>query len=221
MKLTHAVTNVTLPLTLTDRYGYHSSHGYYLNNNIWGLNPSETNNQITMIDGISTSGVAYHVDWSFPGSNSSDRRPEEDYEVKSYPYAGLELGDEKRLVEDVGSLWTKAEWGYYWPEREGRANVAIDIFTAEDADRDISGGDYELMIWYAPFSSSYIQANRRQARTLSICPPNRHVPRHGQHCKRALGALHRIQRRDQSVQFRGTRGEAKLGGRRDVLLQTH
>lgn len=139
------MTNITLPLALQDRYAYHSSHGYYFNNNIWGITPSSVNEQTTTIDAISTSGVSWHVDWSFPSNGNSS--PEENFQVKSYPYAGLDIGDEKRLVKDIGSLWTKAEWEYEWPEDVGRANVAVDIFTAEDEDRDMSGGDYEVMIW--------------------------------------------------------------------------
>lgn len=151
MRLPHAVTNLTVPLILGDRYGYHSSNGYYLNNNIWGVTPSSDNNQTTSIDAISSAGVSWHVDWTFASSNSSNSTDtsedgSSDYEVKSYPYAGVEL-EEKSLVKDIGSLWTKAEWDYFWPGDVGRANVAIDIFTAEDEDRDISGGDYEVMIW--------------------------------------------------------------------------
>lgn len=161
MKITDVV-NVTFPLTLSDRYAYHSSNGYYFNNNIWGLKPSETNNQTTTIDVASTAGVAYHVDWCFPGNSSSDK--EEDYQVKSYPYAGLEL-DEKTKVDDIRSLWTKSEWGYILPG-DSRANVALDIFTSKDKDRDISSGDYELMIWYASHPH-YLHQNKLTSHRLA------------------------------------------------------
>ena len=150
-------SNMTLPIALSDRYAYHSSHGYYLNNNIWGSEPSAINNQITTIDGISKAGVSWHVDWAFPGSSFNSRSSEDptsDYEVKSYPYAGLELG-EKHLIEDIDSLWAKAEWDYAWYGEEGRANVAFDLFTSEDKNREISGGDYELMIWYGPLPYAF------------------------------------------------------------------
>jgi xyloglucan-specific endo-beta-1,4-glucanase len=78
------------------------------------------------------------VEWSWDGAPNN---------VKSYPYSGrdLEHGGKKKLVSNIASIWTKAEWDYRGDNI--RANVAYDLFTAKDRGRDNSGGDYELMIW--------------------------------------------------------------------------
>ncbi|KAF4125140.1 xyloglucan-specific endo-beta-1,4-glucanase [Geosmithia morbida] len=118
-----------------DQFAYHGSHGYYFNNNQWGRDEG-AGNQTLYVDRVEDTGVAWHVDWTWEGGENS---------VKSYPYSGREMPDEKRLVKDIGSIPTKVAWDY--SGKNIRANVAYDLFTAADPNRDISGGDYELMIW--------------------------------------------------------------------------
>lgn len=44
-------------------------------------------------------------------------------------------------------MLSSAQWDYNTTANV-RANVAYDIFTAEDKDHVNSSGDFELMIWY-------------------------------------------------------------------------
>lgn len=130
----------SLPLVwaqdLCDQFAYHESNGYYLNNNEWGSGSGE-GDQCTYVDSIADNGVSWHTEWSWSGGENN---------VKSYPYSGVTLS-EKKLVSDIGSLNTKAEWAYNGDSV--RANVAYDLFTAADPNHETSSGDYELMIWYA------------------------------------------------------------------------
>lgn len=119
---------------LCGQFDYHSSNGYYVNNNEWGADAGE-GEQCTYIDSIKDVGVAWHTNWTWSGG---------DYEVKAYPYSGRELPN-KSLVKDITGLSTKAEWKYSGDDI--RANVAYDLFTAADPDHDGSSGDYEIMIW--------------------------------------------------------------------------
>lgn len=119
---------------LCNQFDYHSSDGYYVNNNAWGAAAGQ-GGQCTYIDSISDIGVAWHTSWSWSGN---------DYNVKAYPHAGRELSV-KSLVSDITRLATKAEWQY---SGDGiRANVAYDMFTVADPNHDGSSGDYEVMIW--------------------------------------------------------------------------
>lgn len=47
----------------------------------------------------------------------------------------------------IKELQTQVDWSYNTTSNV-RANVAYDVFTAEDPDHVNSSGDYELMIWY-------------------------------------------------------------------------
>lgn len=125
---------LALAQSLCDQFSYHSSNGFYLNNNEWGSG-SGTGEQCTYINTISDAGVSWQTEWTWSGSENN---------VKSFPYSGRQLG-EKKLVNSIGSIPNAVEWWY-----EGtnvRANVAYDLFTAADQNHDISSGDYELMIW--------------------------------------------------------------------------
>lgn len=127
-----------MPPILTEQFAYHGSSGYYFNNNKWGQDAG-SGGQSLHVDRTashgSADGVAWHIDWSWEGG---------EHNVKSYPYSGRELPN-KKLVSEIGSIPTSAEWSYRGSNL--RANVAYDLFTAAESDRDTSGGDYELMIW--------------------------------------------------------------------------
>lgn len=123
-----------LAQTLCEQFAYHSEAGYNFNNNVWG-SKFGNGSQCTHVDEIDSSGVKWHVDWEWQGLKNN---------VKSYPYAGRELS-EKKLISSISSIPTTADWNY---NGDGvRANVAYDLFTAEDPNHDTSHGDFELMIW--------------------------------------------------------------------------
>jgi xyloglucan-specific endo-beta-1,4-glucanase len=124
--------------TLCDQFSHHNTDSYYANNNKWG-SALGTGQQCTYIDDLSDSGISWRVDWSWSGNDNM---------VKSYPYAGRTLAD-KKLVKDIGSIPTQADWGYSGDSI--RANVAYDMFTAADPAHETSGGDYEVMIWLANY----------------------------------------------------------------------
>lgn len=151
---------------LDDQFAYHSSDGYYLNNNEWGRD-SGKGRQCTYIDRIDKVGVGWHTEWSWSGEPGS---------VKSYPYSGRELA-KKRTVNSIKSIHSKAEWMYRGTDVH--ANVAYDLFTAKDPDRDTSSGDYELMIWYALACFSVTKtvaltrcSNTTGSETLAACIPS-------------------------------------------------
>lgn len=118
---------------LCDQYEYWSGNGYEVNNNLWGQD-SGTGSQCTYIDGSSDSGLQWHTQWQWEGSPN---------EVKSYVNSG-KMFDRGRTISSISSMQTSASWQY---DTDVRANVAYDIFTAEDPNHATSGGDYEVMIW--------------------------------------------------------------------------
>ncbi|KAI6783251.1 uncharacterized protein J7T54_004278 [Emericellopsis cladophorae] len=140
-------TNLTMaPEPLREQFAYHGADGYYFNNNLWGKDSASSGSQVLHVNNASTDGSSWHTEWSWDGAPNN---------VKSYPYSGRELGNgrTKKLIKDIGSIWTKAEWDYRGDSI--RANVAYDLFTAKDRDRDTSGGDYELMIWLGNYGGMY------------------------------------------------------------------
>jgi xyloglucan-specific endo-beta-1,4-glucanase len=48
-------------------------------------------------------------------------------------------------MNNIKSMPTSITWDY--SNRNIRANVAYDVFTAADPNHDKSSGDYELMVW--------------------------------------------------------------------------
>ncbi|KAI8625018.1 endoglucanase [Xylariaceae sp. FL1651] len=129
-----------LPLAWTQnlcgQYDYYSANGYYFNNNAWGSSAG-TGSQCTYVDKLLNPGVAWHSQWNWAGGDNN---------VKSYPYSGRTLAS-KKLVSNIGSIPTKAEWRYLGDNI--RADVAYDLFTAANPNHDPSSGDYELMVWLA------------------------------------------------------------------------
>ncbi|KAI1294467.1 endoglucanase [Xylaria venustula] len=120
--------------TLCDQYGYYSANGYGVNNNAWGQ-ASGTGSQCTYVDELLNPGLQWHATWSWSGN---------DNDVKGYPYSGLQISN-KKLVSNIGSMPTKAEWRYLGDNI--RADIAYDLFTSADPNHDTSSGDYELMVW--------------------------------------------------------------------------
>lgn len=121
--------------TLCDQYGYYSSDGYSINNNLWGEDDG-TGSQCTYVNSISDSGISWYTTWDWSGGDS---------QVKSYANSGY-IGLTKMYVSDISSIPTSVEWGY--DNTDINADVSYDLFTAADIDHDTSSGDYELMVWY-------------------------------------------------------------------------
>ncbi|KAL3480406.1 endoglucanase I precursor [Aspergillus californicus] len=144
MKPTTTTTTLLLLLPLTtaqtlcDQYANYESAGYIVNNNMWGQD-SGTGSQCTYIDSIASSGVSWHTTWQWSGGETS---------VKSYPNAGVVIGD-PRLISEISSIPTTADWSY--DNSDIKADVAYDLFSAADSGHVTSSGDYELMVWLAKY----------------------------------------------------------------------
>ena len=134
---------------LCDLYAYYSTNGYEVLNNLWGKDAATSGSQCTYYNGASGSGIAWSTAWSWQGGQNN---------VKSYAYAGRQF--DRKLVSDIRSLPTTVEWTYNTTDI--RANVAYDLFTSTNRTHENSSGDYELMIWYVPFT--FI---RKQGLTIS------------------------------------------------------
>lgn len=107
-----------------------------MNNNLWGESAG-SGSQCTKVNSISGSGVGWSTTWTWSGGSSS---------VKSYANSGVAFT--KKLVSQVGSIPTSAQWGY--DNTNINADVEYDLFTAADINHVTYSGDYELMIWYFP-----------------------------------------------------------------------
>ena len=138
MKCFLYLTVVTSPLALAQslctQYGYYTADNYEFNNNEWG-ETSGSGSGCLYIDSVSTSGTAFHVDWSWSGGNG---------QVKAYPYAGLDITNQQ-LINNIGSMPTTADWSYTGSGIN--ADISYDLFSASDPNHVTSSGDYELMIW--------------------------------------------------------------------------
>jgi xyloglucan-specific endo-beta-1,4-glucanase len=128
------LAGVGLAQQLCDQYGYFAGSGYEFNNNNWGKDSGQ-GSQCTYVDYHNSNNVGWHSTWSWSGGNDN---------VKAYPYSGRQLSS-KRLVSQIGSLPTSVSWNYAGSNI--RANVAYDLFTAQDPNHVTYSGDYELMIW--------------------------------------------------------------------------
>lgn len=123
---------------LCAQYDYWSNDQYEANNNLWGKGSAQAGgSQCTYIDSASGSNVAWSSTWTWQGGPDN---------VKSYVYVGRKV-TRGRKISQISSMPTAITWKYD-SYNNMRANVAYDIFTAANADRDNSGGDYELMIWW-------------------------------------------------------------------------
>lgn len=121
--------------SLCELYAYWSGNGYELLNNLWGKDSATSGSQCTYLDGASNNGVQWRTTWTWRGAENN---------VKSYPYAGRQFARGKK-ISSIRSMPTSVTWRY--DNENIRANVAYDVFTAEDPNHTNSGGDYELMIW--------------------------------------------------------------------------
>ncbi|TLD28628.1 hypothetical protein PspLS_03627, partial [Pyricularia sp. CBS 133598] len=120
--------------TLCEQYGYWSGNGYYVNNNMWGRN-SGTGSQCTYVDSSSSNHVSWRSTWQWSGGQNN---------VKSYPYSGRTI-QRGRTIASINSMPSVVQWNYN--NGNIRANVAYDLFTSTDPNRDNTHGDYELMVW--------------------------------------------------------------------------
>ncbi|KAL2129736.1 hypothetical protein VTI74DRAFT_7383 [Chaetomium olivicolor] len=118
-------------------FGYWSGNGYEVNNNNWGKSSATSGSQCTYVDSSSSSGVSWHTTWTWEGSSGK---------VKSYAYSGRQI-QKGHTIASISSMQTSVSWSY--EGNDIRANVAYDIFTAEDPNHSTSSGDYEVMIWLA------------------------------------------------------------------------
>ena len=146
--LTFAAVGLSDAQTLCGQFDYFASNPWYINNNEWGA-AAGTGTQCTYVDSVNSGGISWHTDWTWSGGNNN---------VKSYPYSGRQLTT-KKLVRDINSIPTVAEWRYE-KGNNIRANVAYDLFTAEDPNHETSSGDYELMIWLVSLDHKRQVANR-------------------------------------------------------------
>ena len=112
-----------------------SGNGYELNNNLWGQSRATSGSQCTYLDSSSDSGIHWHTTWTWEGGEG---------EVKSYAYSGRQVST-GLTIASIDSMQTSVSWEYNTTDIQ--ANVAYDIFTAEDPDHVHSSGDYEVMIW--------------------------------------------------------------------------
>ena len=139
-----AVQSATLPAdiiaprqqkALCGLYDYWSGNGYELLNNLWGKDAATSGSQCTYLEGAFDNNIQWRTTWTWQGGQNN---------VKSYPYVGRQI-PKGRKISTVSKMPTSVTWKY--DNENIRANVAYDVFTAEDPNHANSGGDYELMIW--------------------------------------------------------------------------
>ena len=137
------VQSATLPADIIPRqqmalcglYDYWSGNGYELLNNLWGKDTATSGSQCTYLDGASNNNIQWRTTWTWQGGQNN---------VKSYPYVGRQVPKGTK-ISAVTKMPTTVTWNY--DNENIRANVAYDVFTAEDLNHVNSSGDYELMIW--------------------------------------------------------------------------
>lgn len=122
--------------SLCSQYAYYAANGYEFNNNLWGKDSASSGSQCTYVDSTSGSGVSWHTQWTWQGGQDN---------VKSYVNAGRQFS-KGLTISRIKSMPTSIQWTYDTPSNT-RANVAYDVFTAQDPNHSTSSGDYELMIW--------------------------------------------------------------------------
>ncbi|CAI6299057.1 unnamed protein product [Periconia digitata] len=129
-------TTVQATVSLCTQYAYYAENGYEVLNNLWGKDSATSGSQCTYYEGASGDGIKWSSDWTWQGAPDN---------VKAYPYAGRIL-TKGNTIAKIKQMQTAVEWSYNTTSNV-RANVAYDIFTAEDPNHVNSSGDYELMIW--------------------------------------------------------------------------
>jgi hypothetical protein len=163
---------------LCSQYAYHSVNGYEILNNLWGKDSATSGSQCTYYDGPAGNGIAWSSEWMWQGAKDN---------VKSYVYAGRQL-TKGITVQRARNMPTSIQWNYNTTNNV-RANVAYDIFTAQDPNHVNSSGDYELMVWYVhvfPFFCINIclphicaspgEASKLELKTALIVPPETGSP---------------------------------------------
>ncbi|KAI8934074.1 hypothetical protein NX059_008838 [Plenodomus lindquistii] len=130
--------------SLCSQYAYYAANGYEFNNNLWGQSAATSGNQCTYVQSTSTTGVSWYSTWTWAGGQDN---------VKSYVNAGRQFAT-GLLISKIKSLPTTITWNYDQTTNV-RANVAYDVFTAQDPNHDKSSGDYELMVWLARIGGVY------------------------------------------------------------------
>ncbi|KAK4222310.1 endoglucanase [Podospora fimiseda] len=129
--------------TLCSLYAYWSGFGYELLNNLWGKDSATSGQQCTYLDGASNTNIRWRTTWTWQGGPNN---------VKSYPYVGRQVPKGIK-ISSVKQMPTSVTWQY--DNENIRANVAYDVFTAEDPNHVNSSGDYELMVWLARYGNVY------------------------------------------------------------------
>jgi len=124
--------------SLCSQYGYYAAYGFEFNNNLWGAGAASSGSQCTTVEGTSASGVKWSSTWTWTGGQDN---------VKSYVNSGKQFARGLK-ISDIESMPTTIQWSYNQTNNV-RANVAYDIFTAQDPNHGKDSGDYELMIWQA------------------------------------------------------------------------
>ncbi|KAF3008626.1 hypothetical protein E8E13_008322 [Curvularia kusanoi] len=135
---TRTPTTVLETVSLCTQYAYYSTAGYEILNNLWGKDAASSGSQCTYYEGSSSSGsgIKWSSTWTWQGAENN---------VKSYVYAGR-IVSKGNTIANIKTMSTQIDWNYNTTNNV-RANVAYDIFTAQDPNHVNSSGDYELMIW--------------------------------------------------------------------------
>ncbi|KAF2034846.1 endoglucanase-like protein A precursor [Setomelanomma holmii] len=142
--------------SLCSQYAYYAVNDYAFNNNLWGQSAATSGSQCTYVDSTSSSGVKWHTTWTWQGGDDN---------VKSFVNAGKQFA-KGLLISNIESIPTSIQWTCDAPSNV-RADVAYDIFTAQDPNHDTSSGDYELMIWLARIGGVYPIGSKIASVTLA------------------------------------------------------
>ncbi|KAJ4370134.1 hypothetical protein N0V86_008870 [Didymella sp. IMI 355093] len=134
--------------SLCGQYSYYAANGYEFNNNNWGKGAASSGSQCTTVKSTSGSGVSWSTTWNWQGGQDN---------VKSYANVGKQFARGLKM-NNIKSMPTSIQWDY--SNRDVRANVAYDVFTAADPNHDKSSGDYELMVWLARIGGVYPIGNK-------------------------------------------------------------
>jgi xyloglucan-specific endo-beta-1,4-glucanase len=121
--------------SLCSQYAYYAANGYEFNNNNWGKGAASSGSQCTTVQSTSGSGVSWSTSWTWAGGQNN---------VKSFANVGKQFARGLNMGK-IKSMPTSITWDL--SNRDVRADVAYDIFTAANPNHDTSSGDYELMIW--------------------------------------------------------------------------
>ncbi|KAF2733971.1 concanavalin A-like lectin/glucanase [Polyplosphaeria fusca] len=135
-------SSVQETVSLCTQYAYYAANGYEVLNNLWGKDTATSGSQCTYYEGAVGSGIKWSSTWSWQGAQDN---------VKSYVYAGRQL-TKGNTIAKIKTMPTQINWSYNTTSNV-RANVAYDIFTAQDPNHinttvTIAGYKFDLYFGY-------------------------------------------------------------------------